>query len=333
MEDLITIIVPVYNVEQYLEKCLDSIINQTYKKLEILLVDDGSTDASGKICDLYAEKDHRIKVVHKKNGGVSSARNVALNIASGSYIHFIDADDYIELNMIETLYHYIKRDDYDIAICNVNFIKHAVVSPHVIEKKCETVLNQSQFIGMLFGEEWYRGYLVNKLIKRECIGSIRLNEEIHMMEDLVFLVKISSNVSKVYFDKTAYLYYYVQRESSVSHFFESEKYFSIIKAFEEIIPYIGICDYDTKNTILFDYISYIMTYYYYCYYFDKITFQKEKKQLLKKRNQYMYQAMHQHHYSIFQKIKLCILAYAPLGYGRLKLIKDKKQQSFFYNKA
>ena len=95
-ENLVSVIIPVYNVEKYLPKCLDSVINQTYKNLEIILVDDGSPDNSGKICDEYAEKDSRIKVIHKENGGVSSARNVGIKQAKGQYLLFVDSDDYIK---------------------------------------------------------------------------------------------------------------------------------------------------------------------------------------------------------------------------------------------
>ena len=99
MDDLISVIVPVYNVEEYLDRCIESIVNQTYKNLEILLIDDGSTDNSYNICDKWAKKDNRIKVVHKENGGVSSARNVGLDVATGDYIGFVDSDDYISIDM------------------------------------------------------------------------------------------------------------------------------------------------------------------------------------------------------------------------------------------
>lgn len=103
MEDLITIIVPVYNVEKYLDKCVETITKQTYKKLEIILVDDGSTDSSGKKCDEWKNIDDRIIVIHKKNGGLSSARNAGIDIAKGKYISFVDSDDYIDIRMIENL--------------------------------------------------------------------------------------------------------------------------------------------------------------------------------------------------------------------------------------
>ncbi|WP_322018790.1 glycosyltransferase [Clostridium butyricum] len=114
---LISIIVPIYNMQKYLRKCLDTLIKQTYDKLEIILVDDGSTDSSGVICDEYLLKDNRIKVIHKENAGVSDARNVGIAIAKGEYIGFVDPDDYIELNMYEKLLYLIKNNDCDIAIC------------------------------------------------------------------------------------------------------------------------------------------------------------------------------------------------------------------------
>ena len=116
--DLISIIIPVYNVEQYLSRCIDSVINQTYKNLEIILIDDGSTDDSGEICDEYALKDNRIKVMHKQNGGVSSARNEGLDISKGNYIGFIDSDDFIEKDMYEFLYDLLTKNNCDISCCN-----------------------------------------------------------------------------------------------------------------------------------------------------------------------------------------------------------------------
>ena len=101
---LISIIVPVYNVKDYVEKCLDSICGQSYTNLEIIVVDDGSTDGSGKICDAYASKDRRIKVIHRKNGGLSAARNEGLDAATGEFLGFVDSDDWIDLDMFKFLY-------------------------------------------------------------------------------------------------------------------------------------------------------------------------------------------------------------------------------------
>lgn len=118
MKPAVSIIVPIYNVEQYLSKCIESIINQTLSNIEIILINDGSTDNSGVIADFYSEKDSRIKVIHKENGGQGSARNRGIEIARGEYIGFIDSDDWIDLNMYEVLYKEAKKNCSDIAICS-----------------------------------------------------------------------------------------------------------------------------------------------------------------------------------------------------------------------
>lgn len=116
--EILSVIVPVYNVAPYLERCIKSIINQSYQNLEIILIDDGSTDNSGTICDAWAEKDERIMVIHKKNGGLSDARNVGLKVASGAYITFVDSDDWLNLNMYEKLMKIGMAQNCDIVMCN-----------------------------------------------------------------------------------------------------------------------------------------------------------------------------------------------------------------------
>jgi len=118
-ELLISVIVPVYNVEKYLRKCIDSILQQTYTNLEIILVDDGSPDNCGRICDEYAQSDSRVKVIHKQNGGLSDARNAGIDIAEGDYINFVDSDDYIAPNMLKHLMDKIKQYDADISLCTI----------------------------------------------------------------------------------------------------------------------------------------------------------------------------------------------------------------------
>ena len=118
MSPKISIIVPVYKVEKYIHKCIDSILNQTFKDFELILVDDGSPDNCGKICDEYAKKDSRVIVIHKENGGLSSARNSGLDIARGDYIGFVDSDDYIENDMYELLYNLCEENNCDISSCS-----------------------------------------------------------------------------------------------------------------------------------------------------------------------------------------------------------------------
>ena len=110
---MISIVIPIYNVEKHLEKCLDSVLNQTYKNIELILADDGSTDRSGEICDRYAAKDSRIKIIHKANGGVCSARNAAFKYVTGDYITFIDSDDYIDSNTYSEIMEYMNEKNAD----------------------------------------------------------------------------------------------------------------------------------------------------------------------------------------------------------------------------
>ena len=118
MQKLISIIIPIYDVQCYLRKCIDSVINQTYKNLEIILVDDESPDNCGEICEEYAKKDNRIKVIHKKNGGLSSARNAGLDVCTGEYVSFIDSDDFVEETYIEELCNMIEKNEADISMAN-----------------------------------------------------------------------------------------------------------------------------------------------------------------------------------------------------------------------
>ena len=137
---LISVIVPVYKVEPYLRRCVDSILSQTYTHLEIFLVDDGSPDNCGKICDEYAQKDNRIKVIHKKNGGLSDARNVAIDVAKGEYITFVDSDDFIACDYVETLYNLVEKYQ-----CKVG-----VAWLRIFHEGCEAGINQPPYIEKVF---------------------------------------------------------------------------------------------------------------------------------------------------------------------------------------
>ena len=131
MSELISVVVPIYNVEKYLTRCLEALLKQTYTNLEIILVDDGSPDESGKICDSYAKKDSRIKVIHKKNGGLSDCRNKGISVATGEWITFVDGDDYVDLNMIDILYKNIGNTTPDVYIypCYVEIGEKQIFNP------------------------------------------------------------------------------------------------------------------------------------------------------------------------------------------------------------
>ena len=171
MEDLISVIVPVYNVEKYLNRCVDSIINQTYKNLEIILVDDGSPDNCGKICDEYAKKDKRIKVIHKENGGQSDARNKGIEIAKGKYVGFVDSDDWIDKNMYEILYKNITKYNCDLSTCNFirTYQKNSREGNN--EENIFEIYTQDEYIKKFFkiGTQECVYYPWNKLYKKKLL--------------------------------------------------------------------------------------------------------------------------------------------------------------------
>ena len=148
---LITVVVPVYNTGELLRECVDSILAQTYKNLEIILVDDGSTDSSGEICDQYSLKDSRISVYHQKNSGQASARNYALSIARGEYIGFVDSDDYIAPNMYETMVDSLERNDADIVVCGRLMVRGEVATvAQMFHMDKETVFENSEAVERFF---------------------------------------------------------------------------------------------------------------------------------------------------------------------------------------
>lgn len=171
-KDLISVIVPVYKVEKYLEKCIESVLKQTYTNLQIILVDDGSPDNCGKICDEYAKKDSRIEVIHKANGGLSDARNVGISKAKGRYIGFVDSDDYIKEDMYEILLNLIKKYDADVSICNL----YDVIDGNECIRNKDNGIHEYSRIDILkeiLLDKNIQSYAWNKLYKKELFDEIK----------------------------------------------------------------------------------------------------------------------------------------------------------------
>lgn len=211
---LISVIIPIYNVERYLSRCIDSVVNQTYTNLEIILVDDGSPDKCGIICDEYSKKDKRIKVIHKKNGGLSDARNAGINIVLGKYIGFIDSDDWIENNYFKRLHDLIDNYRADISVCN--FIK-TYNENEKFNVNLDIKINEYTNIEAL--EQYFDKYSIQmivawgKLYKAELFKSIRFPVgKIH--EDEFTTHKLIYKANKVVLT-TECLYYYWQRQDSI----------------------------------------------------------------------------------------------------------------------
>lgn len=213
MGEKISAIVPIYKVEQYLNRCIDSIINQTYTNLEIILVDDGSPDNCPKICDEYAKVDDRIKVIHKENGGLSDARNAGLNVATGDYIGFIDSDDWVHKDMYKILYKIMMEEKSDIVECNAKKINKYLDDMEVNLDFKSFNYNKEESIEALISENTVQQTVWNKLYKKDVIENI-LFEKGKFHEDEFWTYQIFHRCDKlVHVDID--LYYYFQREDSI----------------------------------------------------------------------------------------------------------------------
>lgn len=212
MKNKISVIVPVYNLEKYLSRCLDSVCNQTYKNLEIILVDDGSTDNSSKICDDWAMKDSRIIVIHKENGGVSSARNVGINKATGDYIHFVDGDDWLELNCYEKI---IEVNDNKTVMFNTYFVKS---KDKFIKFNYDfsEISNQKEMIYKLINGGLGYTNCWSRIFCRDIIETNELlfDESISVGEDFLFLYKYLKCIDIIYCINEPLYNYDISRDTS-----------------------------------------------------------------------------------------------------------------------
>ncbi len=227
--ETISVIVPVYNAEKYLDRCVESIVAQTYKNLEIILVDDGSTDNSPAICDAWAKKDSRIRVIYKKNGGVSSARNAGLDACTGDYIGFADADDWMEPDMYEVLIGNAKRYSADKSSCGyIYYGQQAVCAP---AETCRVLQSSDEIrLRIVSGEHnavWCAIY------SRSVVGDIRFDESLKVAEDWLFNYQVCLKMSSEVIVNTP-LYHYEDNIESAMHGINEKKISDRISVLEYI---------------------------------------------------------------------------------------------------
>ncbi len=236
---LISIIVPIYNVERYLKVCIDSIINQTYSNLEIILVDDGSPDKCPEICDEYAKNDNRVKVIHQKNGGLAAARNAGIDIAHGEFLTFIDSDDFVVCNYIELLYKGIVDFDADVSVASFRtFTK---------EDNLKILCNELSFVDVT-KEECFRRYgslnaelsmpfisACNKLYHKKLFDKIRFPIG-KLYEDAFTTYKLLDEAEKVVFTETQLYFYRLNPQSILGQSFR-EKHLEMVEAFQSGMDY------------------------------------------------------------------------------------------------
>ncbi len=235
---LVSIIVPVYKVEKYLDKCVHSIVSQTYKNLEIILVDDGSPDNCPAMCDEWAKKDERIKVIHKPNGGLSSARNAGLETMTGEFVCFIDSDDWIEPTYVENLLTSLNETNSDISCCGLNYIYDDYYLNKALLPQKSFVLDNTKTIFNGYYNKKTRPFIdlvTNKLYKSHIFNSLRFSTG-YVYEDEIIILNILKNTNKLCIVKEALYNYYQRNDSIMNSKISNVKLKSMLYQFDVRIP-------------------------------------------------------------------------------------------------
>lgn len=233
MNPLISIIVPVYNVEKYVQQCIESILNQTYKQIEVILVDDGSLDRSSVICEEYAFMDPRVKVIHKENGGLSSARNVGLDKAKGKFIGFVDSDDWIDNNMYESMLHLALTYQADVVQCGYKLINEQGKITREINFGNRRFNTKAEVEKAYYMTNEFSSVVWNKLYRADLFEELRFkvgknNEDVFILTDALLRIHKMVNTPKCY-------YHYLQRKESIMGTQFTEKKFDRLEAGEYLL--------------------------------------------------------------------------------------------------
>ncbi|MGL4345381.1 MAG: glycosyltransferase family 2 protein [Cellulosilyticaceae bacterium] len=266
--DTISIIIPAYNVVQYIERCLESILRQTYKALEIIIVNDGSTDATAVICEAYAKKDERIRLIHQKNQGVAVARNTGIALATGSFIGFVDPDDWVEPQMYEALYTCLKQSPYPVCMCSYYkdskkgstpqlfpFNKKSLSRYEVIEEVISPMIGIDDLLPKY---TYIMGCVWRCLYRKDFLDQydLRFQKGITIMEDLVFNVGVLLRAEGICIEEGIW-YHYVQNKSSVLHSYNEKMWQDQMRVhdlLEQMLREAGLGEY-MRNRLDMRYIS------------------------------------------------------------------------------
>ena len=318
-KELVSVIVPIYNVKKYLERCINSILCQSYENLEIILVDDGSDDGSELICDSFANKDKRVHVVHQKNGGVACARNTGLDNCKGEFVCFVDSDDYIHPDFILYLYTKLKENDCDICMCYHVVTDEWDYKGSINWEAAVEVYDRQEIFDRFYTD--MHGSIImlwNKMIRRECIADIRFDDGfIHEDEGTTF--KFLYNARKIAFSGEV-LYFYYSRDESITGVPYDRKRLDILKAYDnrlafykqnaEMALYERECQY---------YLSEILANYYKVH-----QFLKDNAILQQLRQKYgeIYKEADRSGWSFSRRVLYFLCYFDPLLYGRIKQAKS-----------
>ena len=321
MGEKISVIVPVYNVEAYLERCVESILQQTYAHFELILINDGSTDSSGQICDHLASQYENIKAHHIENAGVSNARNMGIQLATGSWVTFIDSDDFVTQDYLATLASAVEGENIGFVIAPLHHIKNGIVTdlpPHSGKTELWSTEETMKELLMTTRTSFFP---VAKLFKRDLLADEKFNTNYHLAEDALFLTELllKTRCSSVFIDKP--VYYYDHREGSATtsvnqHVFDTiEVYQQIIAQVSQAFPNLK---YELKNRECWSYITV----------YDKIIFtsreeyQKEKAELRTWIVQHRREIWKDAYFTTFRKVAILSLVISPWLYKKIVGLKN-----------
>ena len=321
MGEKISVIVPVYNVEAYLERCVESILQQTYAHFELILINDGSTDSSGQICDHLASQYENIKVYHIENAGVSNARNMGIQLATGSWVTFIDSDDFVTQDYLATLASAAEGLNVGFVIAPLHHIKNGIVTDLPSHSEKTELWSTEETMKELLMTTRTSFFPVAKLFKRDLLADEKFNTNYHLAEDALFLTELllKTRCSCVFIDKP--VYYYDHREGSATtsvnrHVFDTiEVYKQIIAQVSQAFPNLK---YELINRECWSYITV----------YDKIIFtsreeyQKEKAELRTWIVQHRREIWKDAYFTIFRKVAILSLVISPWLYKKIVGLKN-----------
>lgn len=323
MSDLISVIVPIYNVEKYLDKCVSSIINQTYKNLEIILVDDGATDSCSSKCDDWKLKDSRIVIIHKVNGGLSDARNSGLDIAKGQYYFFVDSDDWIRKDTIEILYKLIIENNAEIACCGVELQdEEGKILSCWSETSCPNLMDSNQAMEQYLTKMSVGAMAWNKLYSSNLFSSIRypigkLHEDEFTTWKVIFLA------NRIVYTPEC-LYYYIQRQGSIVNSNISLKRLDALDAMDELWLFLN----EENKIELIDlfiarYCSNSLRLYRDFVIFLEGQLNSGNDEIIRKITEKKNDIFSSHNLKFIDKIKLLLIIYIPKLYNNMVWFKHK----------
>ena len=321
MGEKISVIVPVYNVEAYLERCVESILQQTYANFELILINDGSTDSSGLICDHLASQYENIKVYHIENAGVSNARNMGIQLATGSWVTFIDSDDFVTQDYLATLASAVEGVNVGFVIAPLHHIKNGIVTDLPSHSGKTELWSTEETMKELLMTTRTSFFPVAKLFKRDLLADEKFNTNYHLAEDALFLTELllKTRCSSVFIDKP--VYYYDHREGSATTSV-NQHVFDTIEVYQQIIAQVSQAFPDLKPELKNrECWSYITVY-------DKIIFtsreeyQKEKAELRTWIVQHRREIWKDAYFTTFRKVAILSLVISPWLYKKIVGLKN-----------